>query len=70
MKRSAEVAIIILMEAGYEFKLTNFDRCACFREEGKPMVDFFPTTGNWMIPGSGLLLEGGLEKFMKWYSEK
>lgn len=60
----------ILRESNYEFKLTNFDMCACFREVGKPKVDYFTTTGNWMIPGGGGLQEGGLGKFMMWYDKQ
>lgn len=42
----------------------------CFREESKPKVDFYPSTGRWRVVGTRepqKAKSGGARKFLDWY---
>jgi len=59
----------ILRESGIPFTIVNKGICVIFREEGKPKVDFFLSTGRWrVVAGETELYEGGAEGFLEWYS--
>jgi hypothetical protein len=40
-----------------------------FREEGKPKVDFYPSTGRWRELSSGRTFRGGATAFISWYKK-
>lgn len=45
----------------------------CFREEGKPKVDFYPSTGRWRVVGTQeqrKAKSGGARKFLNWYGRQ
>lgn len=45
----------------------------CFREEGKPKVDFYPSTGRWREVGTSErkpTLRGGAKAFLGWYRKQ
>lgn len=41
-----------------------------FREQGKPKVDFYPSTGRWRIPDKNKTFRGGAESFLRWYAKQ
>ena len=41
-----------------------------FREEGKPLVDFFPSTGRWRLPRENKNFRGGAKAFLTWYNRQ
>ena len=41
-----------------------------FREEGKPKVDFYPSTGRWRMPGKAKTFRGGARSFINWYNKQ
>lgn len=55
--------------SGLKFKSTNSGECLCFREPGKPKVDFYPSSGRWRDVGvSKRNYSGGAQKFLDWYA--
>lgn len=42
-----------------------------FRDPDKPTIDFYPHTGRWKIfrQRRPIMMEGGAEKFIRWYSK-
>jgi len=44
------------------------DSAVLFRNEGKPVVDFYPGTGNWKV-GVRMFREGSVKKFIEWYNK-
>lgn len=53
------------------FTSTNYGETLCFRESGKPMVDFYPSTGRWRIVGANSqTFRGGAESFLRWYEKQ
>ena len=69
MKAKKDKNIETIKNEGFEFKLKNQDRCLCFREKGKPMVNYYPTADRWQIVGAlqSELVHGNVDKFIKWY---
>jgi len=58
-----------LEKSGIPF--TDRGETLLFREEGKPMVDFYPSTGRWRVPNENLkTFSGGAGKFLKWYERQ
>lgn len=45
---------------------------AClFRAPGKPLVDFYPSTGRWrVVAGQRKTLRGGAVAFLAWYAKQ
>lgn len=44
---------------------------AClFREDGKPLVDFYPSTGRWRVIGGVGSFRGGARAFLGWYAKR
>jgi len=41
-----------------------------FREEGKPKVDFYPSTGRWRVAGVKRTFSGGAKSFLGWYRKQ
>ena len=62
----------ILNASGLKFTVTNNGETICFRESGKPRVDFYPSTGRWRVVGNGnsKALSGGAQKFLDWYEKQ
>lgn len=53
------------------FTVTNYGETICFREQGKPRVDFYPSTGRWRVVGSNSkAISGGAHKFLDWYKRQ
>lgn len=47
------------------------DECLTFRDERYPKVNFYPSTGRWMIAEKhGKVFNGGANKFISWYLSK
>ncbi len=67
-----ETNMAVLRTASFQFRETNNGECLLFREPGKPMVDFYPSTGRWRVVGtkSSPTLSGGAEAFLVWYQSK
>lgn len=61
--------IEILNHARLHFVSTNNNFCLCFRDNKKPMVDYYPGRGSWRIVGlsKSELMEGDVYEFIKWY---
>lgn len=57
----------ILRESGFPF--SDKGEALLFREDGKPRVDFYPSTGRWRIPGSSTTHRGGARAFLQWYAK-
>ncbi|HEY4611373.1 MAG TPA: hypothetical protein VII11_00140 [Bacteroidota bacterium] len=41
-----------------------------FREQGKPKIDFYPSTGRWKVfgrKGNYTMMRGGAKAFIVWY---
>ena len=53
----------ILRESGIPF--TDKGETLLFRQEGKPKVDFYPSTGRWKVKGE--FMRGGAKSFLRWY---
>lgn len=53
----------IIAASGLQY--TVREHSLLFREEGKPKVDFYPSTGRWQ--SSGQTHSGGAKKFIAWY---
>lgn len=60
----------VINRSGLKHKVTNNGECFCFREKGKPRVDFYPSTGRWRVVGQSLTYKGGAERFLRWYTEQ
>lgn len=61
----------ILEVSGIPFTLTNENRCALFREDGKPKVDFYLVSGRWrVVAGETKTFEGGAQGFLQWYASQ
>lgn len=61
----------ILNASGLTFSVANRGETLCFREAGKPKVDFYPSTGRWRVVGSNSKAKGGgAQKFLDWYREQ
>jgi hypothetical protein len=52
------------------FQVRNNGECLIFRETGYPKVDFYPSTGQWRIPGKKKTYGGGAESFIEWYEKQ
>lgn len=53
----------------FTFTITNNGETILFRIPGKPMVDFYPSTGRWYLPNKGQVFSGGAHKFLDWFRE-
>lgn len=58
-----------LAKSGLVYKLAG-EETVIFREEGKPKVDFYPSTGRWRIAGDTRVYRGGAGSFIKWYNKR
>jgi hypothetical protein len=61
-----------LDKSGLAFTVTNHGENLCFREHGKPMVDFYPSTGRWRTVGArrSKTYRGGAAAFFAWYAKQ
>lgn len=59
-----------LDQSGLEF--TESGHALLFREEGKPKVDFYPSTGVWLYTAKGKRKKnyGTAESFINWYAKQ
>ena len=57
----------ILESGGLNLTVTNYGETILFRESGKPMVDFYPSTGRWRVAGVTRTFRGGADAFLNWY---
>lgn len=76
------INVKILEDSGIPFNLNDIESVAMFREDGKPMVDFYPSTGRWRIVGQGgtpgimmptrdmTQFRKGARSFLNWYKQK
>jgi len=63
--------LAILAQAGIPCRATNHHECICFREAGKPKVDFYPSTGRWRVVGGvSETFSGGATAFLAWYRKQ
>lgn len=61
----------IIATSGVSFRSANHGETFCFRERGKPMVDFYPSTGRWRVVGAkSRTFRGGAEAFLRWYEKQ
>jgi hypothetical protein len=58
----------IIEKSGLIFKWAG-NETMLFREENKPKVDFYPSTGRWRVPNKKKTYRGGAKSFIKWYSK-
>lgn len=56
----------ILIESGLRFEIRS--EAYLFREDNKPKVDFYPSTGRWQ--SNGKMYRGGAGSFINWYSKQ
>ena len=57
-----------LIEAsGIPYSVSDEGRCLSFREQGEPMVDFYPETGRWRRMKPKWVGGMGAEAFLNWY---
>lgn len=66
---------LALAKAGLQFTLANNGEALCFREEGMPKVDFFPSSGSWYVQPAkhgekGHKYHGGAHGFIGWYTKR
>lgn len=67
----------IIKESGLDFTLNKDETIAKFRNEGKPKVDFYFSSGRWRVvggptvqrsyPGQDANLHKGAVSFLEWY---
>jgi hypothetical protein len=57
-----------IMASGIPHTITNRGETILIREEGRPKVDFYPSTGRWK--GDGKIYSGGAQKFIFWYKRQ
>lgn len=57
-----------IVGSGIPYQSVNFGDCLLFREHGRPVVDFYPSTGRWRTPGIKRTFSGGAGAFLTWYS--
>jgi hypothetical protein len=70
---NTKVITEVAAEQGITFKIMNQGESLLFREKGKPMCDFYPSTGRWRVVGSegkGKAMRGGAVAFLAWYSKQ
>ena len=66
-----ETNTAIIRRSGLTFRLTNNGECLVFREQSKPTVDFYPSSGRWRDVGpSKRNYTGGARAFLAWYAEQ
>lgn len=58
-----------LNESGVVFRVASHESYL-FRQEGKPKVDFYPSTGRWRDVGTGKTYRGGAQAFVGWYKKQ
>lgn len=58
----------ILNNSGIKYKVAS-EEAYLFREDGKPKVDFYPSTGRWRVAGGKINHRGGAKAFLKWYEK-
>lgn len=58
-----------LMTSGLVFRVAS-PETLCFREEGKPAVDFYPSTGRWREVKVNKTHGGHAGAFLKWYAKR
>lgn len=65
-----EANLAILRASGVP--LVGREEACLFREDGKPRVDFYPSTGRWRVVGDGRnkTFRGGAAAFLKWYAKR
>lgn len=56
-----------LKNSGLKYEKSNNGQECLFRESGKPVVNFYPSTGRWYLPHENRTMKGGAEKFIEWY---
>jgi len=59
----------ILFACGLKYKQTSSE-CFTFRNEGKPKVDFYPSTGRWRDTDLNKTYSGGAKQFVEWYNKQ
>lgn len=59
----------VLQKSGIAYSVVNRGETVLFRIEGKPKVDFFPSTGRWMTYSDHKVFGGGATKFIEWLQE-
>jgi len=57
----------LIRSAGLTFTSANNGEALLFRSVGKPSVDFYPSTGRWLLTGTGRVMSGGAQQFLRWY---
>lgn len=57
----------IIRDSGIHF--LDKGEALLFRDDRRPKVDFYPSTGRWRIPGSSMTHRGGAEAFLRWYAK-
>jgi hypothetical protein len=62
-----QVNRVLIAASGLQYR--DRGETLCFRETGKPCVDFYPSTGRWKIVAGGgrPLFNGGAAAFLAWY---
>ena len=61
----------ILQAGGLDIVFTDeWSNTAILREEDKPKIDFYLTTGRWKNVARDKIYSGGAQKFLQWYKEQ
>jgi len=60
-----------LEASGVQFTSSNAGETLLFREEGKPKIDFYPSTGRWCVANKKeQIYSGGAQRFLCWYRQQ
>jgi hypothetical protein len=57
-----------IIKSGIPYRKTYTETCYLFREDGKPKVDFYPSTGRWRC--NNRTYSGGAKAFLTWYKKQ
>ena len=72
------INVRIIEQSGLRYGLSNDGSVIMFREKGKPMVDFYPSSGRWRIVGTATIQKmqpapkesRGAKAFLNWYERQ
>ena len=59
----------LLKESGLNYRVASRESII-FRDEDKPKVDFYPSTGRWRDVGTNRTYRGGAKAFIIWYKKQ
>ena len=60
----------IIRRSWLPFEVLNNGETITFRVANHPKVDFFPSTGTWIVCGRNKKYRGGAKNFLNWYEKQ